>query len=189
MIRPRAATAIGSATITSETANAATAIRGMIRQPYSRVTSGDRQKPLSSHNRCAPSMAANSAPTTPTPRPATTSILTPASCSARSTPAWYAPAVPVPLRTSAVRSCGEYGTAWTSPPGPSGPGVEAAPAGSAIYASSWIVCSLRISNSRVPPGVTTFTESPSSLFRNARPMGDVVDTRPLAASASSGMTS
>ena len=49
--------------------------------------------------------------------------------------------------------------------------------------------SLTISNSRVPPGVTTFTESPGSLFRNARPIGDVVEISPLAASASSGMTS
>ncbi len=56
-----------------------------------RIQGGDRrrrQKPFSSHSRCAPSIAANSAPTTPMPRPATTSILTPASCSARSTPAW-----------------------------------------------------------------------------------------------------
>ena len=56
-------------------------------------------------------------------------------------------------------------------------------------ASSWMVKSLRISNSRVPPGVTTFTESPGSLFRNARPIGDVVEIKPLVASASSGMTS
>ena len=48
---------------------------------------GARQKPFSSQSRCAPSTAANSAPTTPMPRPATTSILTPASWSARSTPA------------------------------------------------------------------------------------------------------
>ena len=42
-------------------------------------TAGERQKPFSSHSRCAPSIAANSAPTTPMPRPATISILTPAS--------------------------------------------------------------------------------------------------------------
>src|SRR6185295_1624702 len=35
----------------------------------------------------------------------------------------------------------------------------------------------------------TFTVSPTSLFRNARPIGEVVEIRPLAASASSGMTS
>ncbi len=56
-------------------------------------------------------------------------------------------------------------------------------------ASSWMVMSLTISNSRVPPGVTTLTESPGSLFRNARPIGEVVEIRPFAASASSGMTS
>ena len=42
-----------------------------------------------------------------------------------------------------------------------------------------MVMSLTISNSRVPPGVVTFTESPGSLFRNARPIGDVVEMRPL----------
>jgi len=41
----------------------------------------------------------------------------------------------------------------------------------------------------VPPGVTTLTLSPGSLLRKARPMGDVVEIRPLVASASSGMTS
>src|SRR5207302_9192060 len=56
-------------------------------------------------------------------------------------------------------------------------------------ASSWMVRSLTISNSRVPPGVDTLTVSPGSLLRNARPMGDVVEIRPLVASASSGMTS
>src|SRR5581483_9701559 len=56
-------------------------------------------------------------------------------------------------------------------------------------ASSWMVTSFSISNSRVPPGVTTFTVSPGSLLRNARPIGDVVEIRPFDASASSGMTS
>src|ERR1019366_8560182 len=36
------------------------------------------------------------------------------------------------------------------------------------HSASWMVSSLTISNSRVPPGVDTFTESPGSLFRNAR---------------------
>src|SRR5262249_54007468 len=56
-------------------------------------------------------------------------------------------------------------------------------------ASSCMVTSLTISNSRLPPGVATTTESPTSLFRNARPIGDVVEIKPLVASASSGMTS
>ena len=56
-------------------------------------------------------------------------------------------------------------------------------------ASSWMVMSLTISNSRTPPGVVTLTLSPSSLFRNARPIGEVVEMRPFAASASSGITS
>ena len=46
------------------------------------------QTPGRSQSRRAPSTAANIAPTAPMPRPATRSILTPASCSARSTPAW-----------------------------------------------------------------------------------------------------
>ena len=74
-------------------------------------------------------MDANSAPATPTPRPLITSILMPASCSARRTPAWYAPAVPLPLSSTAVLSCGEYAMG---------------------YASSWMVTSLVISNCRRP---------------------------------------
>jgi hypothetical protein len=85
--RPSAATAIGSATIASETASAPTATRGTTRQPYRLATFGDRQKPLSSQSRCAPSIAAKSAETTPMPRPATTAALAPASWSARRTPA------------------------------------------------------------------------------------------------------
>src|SRR5262245_2122266 len=56
-------------------------------------------------------------------------------------------------------------------------------------ASSWMVTSFTISNSRLPPGVVTVIMSPTSLFRKARPIGDVVEMRPLVASASSGMTS
>ena len=70
--------------------------------------------PSRSHSRWPPSTAANIAPTAPMPRPATRSIRTPASCSARSTPAWYAPAVPVPVSTSAVRSRVEYGRSGES---------------------------------------------------------------------------
>ena len=62
-------------------------------------------------------------------------------------------------------------------------------AGGHSLASSWMVSSLTISNSRVPPGVATLTVSPGSLLSSARPIGDVVETRPLLASASSGMTS
>src|ERR1035441_5364195 len=36
-----------------------------------------------------------------------------------------------------------------------------------------------------PPGVTTLTSSPTSLLSRVRPMGDVVETLPLGASASS----
>ena len=46
------------------------------------------QRPLASQSRAPPSIAANIAPIAPAPRPATRSILMPASCSARSTPAW-----------------------------------------------------------------------------------------------------
>ena len=53
--------------------------RGARRQPYSARTPGPFQKPRSSQRRCAPSTAANIAPTTPMPRPAAMSILTPAS--------------------------------------------------------------------------------------------------------------
>ena len=42
-----------------------------------------------------------------------------------------------------------------------------------------MVRSLTISNSRAPPGVVTLTMSPASLFRNARPIGDVVEMSPL----------
>ena len=43
----------------------------------------------------------------PTPEPTTTSILTPLSSRALRTPAWYAPVVPLPVKTSAVRRFGE----------------------------------------------------------------------------------
>ena len=67
----------------------------------------DRQMPEASQSRAAPSSAASAALPAPTPCPARMSILTPASCSARSTPAWYAPCAPVPVRTRAVRRSGE----------------------------------------------------------------------------------
>ena len=71
-------------------------------------------EPVRSHNRLPPSMAANTADATPIPVPATRSTLTPASWKARRTPAWYAPAVPLPVSTSAVRDSGEYASrlAW-----------------------------------------------------------------------------
>ena len=56
-------------------------------------------------------------------------------------------------------------------------------------ASSCMVESFVISNVRAPLGVTTFTSSPSSLLRSARPIGEAVEIQPLAASASSGITS
>ena len=67
-----------------------------------------RQRPSASNSRGEPSMAASVAPAAPTPCPAMMSILTPASWSARNTPAWYAPWTPVPHSTSAVRRSGEY---------------------------------------------------------------------------------
>ena len=57
------------------------------------------------------------------------------------------------------------------------------------YASSWMVTSLTISNCRVPFGVTTLISSPSVLPTMARPMGELVEMSPFAASASSGITS
>ena len=86
-MEPAATAAIGTATMASDAASPHTMTVGTIRQPYSVRTAADRQNPFSSHNRCAPSTAANSAPMTPTPCPATISSLTPASWSARSTPA------------------------------------------------------------------------------------------------------
>ncbi|OLC80202.1 MAG: hypothetical protein AUH72_12375 [Acidobacteria bacterium 13_1_40CM_4_65_8] len=68
-------------------ASAQATMRGTCLHEYSDATAGDRQNPFSSHNRCAPSTAANNTPTTPMPRPATMSSLTPASWSARRTPA------------------------------------------------------------------------------------------------------
>src|SRR5260221_7714740 len=62
-----------------------------------------------SHRRAPPSIAAKIAPTAPIPRPAMRSTRTPASVSARSVPAWYAPSAPVPVSTRAVRRSGEYG--------------------------------------------------------------------------------
>src|SRR5262249_7583587 len=76
---------------------------------YARASPADFQSPSFSHSRWPPSTAANSAPIAPALLPATRSIRTPASCSARNTPAWYAPAVPVPVITSAVRRRVEYG--------------------------------------------------------------------------------
>ena len=66
----------------------------------------DRRPPRAARRHRPPRTCA---PTAPMPRPATRSSRTPASESARSTPAWYAPAVPVPARTRAVRCRGEYG--------------------------------------------------------------------------------
>ena len=48
---------------------------------------------------------------------------------------------------------------------------------------------LTTSYSRRPAGVVTFTSSPTFLPSRARPMGEVVEIKPLAASASSTVTS
>ena len=76
---PSATAAIGAQTIATDAAIATPIARGARRQPYSARTPGPFQKPRSSQRRCAPSTAANIAPTTPMPRPAAMSILTPAS--------------------------------------------------------------------------------------------------------------
>src|SRR5580704_3010787 len=55
--------------------------------------------------------------------------------------------------------------------------------------SSWIVASFRIFSSRFPLGETTMTSSPTFLFSNARPIGDVVEIFPVATSDSSLVTS
>ena len=47
----------------------------------------------------------------------------------------------------------------------------------------------RISNSRLPLGVITVASSPTFLFNNARPMGDVVEIFPAPTSDSSLVTS
>ena len=57
------------------------------------------------------------------------------------------------------------------------------------HASSWIVTSLTISKLRTPFGVVTLISSPSFLPTMARPIGELVEMSPFAASASSGMTS
>src|SRR3974390_89554 len=57
------------------------------------------------------------------------------------------------------------------------------------YASSWIVVSFRTSSSRLPLGVTTSLTSPTFLPSSARPMGEVVEIRPLVTSDSSLVTS
>src|SRR5580698_5115311 len=55
--------------------------------------------------------------------------------------------------------------------------------------SSWIVLNFRISSSRLPLGESTMTSSPTFLFNNARPMGEVVEIFPVATSDSSLVTS
>ena len=51
-----------------------------------------------------------------------------------------------------------------------------------------MVVSFRISSSLTPPGLCTLTTSPTSLPSSARPIGEVVEILPLAASASSLVT-
>jgi len=60
---------------------------------------------------------------------------------------------------------------------------------SATLTVSWMVASLRISSSRLPLGVTTVAVSPISLLSRARPIGEVVEMRPLVTSDSSLVTS
>ncbi len=52
-----------------------------------------------------------------------------------------------------------------------------------------MVLRLRISISRLPLGESTITSSPTFLFNNARPMGEVVEIFPVATSDSSLVTS
>ncbi len=86
-MRPIAMAAIGSATTATASSSAPLSMRSVGRQPYSVATFGSFQKPLSLQRWGAESTAVNRAPTPPMPRPAATSSFTPASCSARSTPA------------------------------------------------------------------------------------------------------
>ena len=105
--RPTSSTATGASRIVMSTTLSPAATRMGQRQPYSRAAACDRQMPEGSQRRAAPSSAARAALPAPTPWPASRSIFTPASCNARSTPAWYAPCAPVPVRTRAVRRSGE----------------------------------------------------------------------------------
>src|SRR5206468_1764270 len=54
---------------------------------------------------------------------------------------------------------------------------------------SWTVASLTISYCFVPPGVLIVTSSPTRWPTSALPIGEVTETRPLAKSAMSGITS
>jgi hypothetical protein len=84
---PIAIAANGNATIANASVTAQAATRSVSRQSYKSRSPSGRQNPFSPQRFCAPSTAENSAPTAPMPRPATRSSFTPASCSARSTPA------------------------------------------------------------------------------------------------------
>src|SRR5262249_32984264 len=108
---PSASTTSGTASSAAAAMSAHPATRSGCPQRYACASVPCFQSPALSQSRWPPSTAAKIAPTAPMPRPATRSIRSPASCSARSTPAWYAPAVPVPVSTSAVRSRVEYGLA------------------------------------------------------------------------------
>src|SRR5262249_15269671 len=55
-------------------------------------------------------------------------------------------------------------------------------------APSWIVLKVKISNSRLPVGVTTVAVSPIFLFSRGRPIGEVVEILPAATSDSSLVT-
>lgn len=73
--------------------------------------------------------------------------------------------------------------------------VDSAVAGRAGPAPGWCQASpssskrvSRTSNSRMPLGTLTVTSSPASLFMRARATGDVTESRPAGASASSSPT-
>ena len=84
---PKATGTSGTQRNAAAATSAAPVNRSGRRQPYARAVADDFQMPSFSHSRCPPSTAANMAPAAPIPRPATRSTRTPASCSARSTPA------------------------------------------------------------------------------------------------------
>ena len=94
---------------------------------------------------------------------------------------WYAPAVPEPVSTIAVRSRVEYCRSGAS-------GVVTKAVEESGY-SSWMVTSFTSSNRRLPLGAEIVTSSPSSLPSRPRPIGEAVEINPCSTSASSGITS
>src|SRR5262249_10786842 len=99
---------MGTATISTDTISASTNRRGRRRQRYRARTGGDHQKPLASQNRGVPaSPAARAAPPDRAAGPGAVALSARVGGGARGGGVGGAPAVPVPVRTSAVRRWGE----------------------------------------------------------------------------------